>query len=160
MSDVFLVSACRTPIGRFQGGLSSFRAPELGALAVREALGRAGVAPEAVDEVILGNVLQAGVGQNPARQAQRAAGIPDTVPPFTVNMVCGSGLKSVMLGAAAITAGDDRIVVAGGMESMSQAPYLMPAARKGARGSTHLESRAFRPSPRRRGSNSKGPPCA
>lgn len=133
MSDVFLVSACRTPIGRFQGGLSSFRAPELGALAVREALSRAGVAPEAVDEVILGNVLQAGVGQNPARQAQRAAGIPDTVPPFTVNMVCGSGLKSVMLGAAAITAGDDRIVVAGGMESMSQAPYLMPAARKGAR---------------------------
>jgi acetyl-CoA C-acetyltransferase len=133
MSDVFLVSACRTPIGRVQGGLSSFRAPELGALAVREALSRAGVAPEAVDEVILGNVLQAGVGQNPARQAQRAAGIPDTVPPFTVNMVCGSGLKSVMLGAAAITAGDDRIVVAGGMESMSQAPYLMPAARKGAR---------------------------
>jgi len=133
MSDVFLVSACRTPIGRFQGGLSSFRAPELGGLAIQEALSRAGVAADQVDEVIMGNVLQAGVGQNPARQAQRAAGIPDTVPPFTVNMVCGSGLKSVMLGAASIVAGDNEIVVAGGMESMSQAPYLVPAARQGAR---------------------------
>ena len=133
MSEVFLVSACRTPIGRFQGGLSSFRAPELGGLAIQEALTRAGVAADQVDEVIMGNVLQAGVGQNPARQAQRAAGIPDTVPPFTVNMVCGSGLKSVMLGAASIVAGDNEVVVAGGMESMSQAPYMVPAARQGAR---------------------------
>ncbi len=133
MSEVFLVSACRTPIGRFQGGLSSFRAPELGGLAIQEALSRASVAADQVDEVIMGNVLQAGVGQNPARQAQRAAGIPDSVPPFTVNMVCGSGLKSVMLGAASIMAGDNEIVVAGGMESMSQAPYLVPAARQGAR---------------------------
>lgn len=133
MTEVFLVSACRTPIGRFQGGLSSLRAPELGGLAVAEALSRANVAPEQVDEVILGNVLQAGVGQNPARQAMRAAGIPDSVSPFTVNMVCGSGLKSVMLGAQAIKAGDKQVVVAGGMENMSQAPYLMPAARTGAR---------------------------
>lgn len=133
MTDVFLVSACRTPIGRFQGGLSSLRAPELGGLAVAEALSRANVAPDLVDEVILGNVLQAGVGQNPARQAMRAAGIPDSVAPYTVNMVCGSGLKSVMLGTQAIKAGDKEIVVAGGMESMSQAPYLMPAARTGAR---------------------------
>lgn len=133
MTEVFLVSACRTPIGRFQGGLSSLRAPELGGLAVAEALSRANVAPEQVDEVILGNVLQAGVGQNPARQAMRAAGIPDSVSPFTVNMVCGSGLKSVMLGTQAIKAGDKQIVVAGGMENMSQAPYLMPAARTGAR---------------------------
>ncbi|MHC4823267.1 MAG: acetyl-CoA C-acetyltransferase [Planctomycetota bacterium] len=133
MTEVFLVSACRTPIGRFQGGLSKLRAPELGGLAVAEALSRANVAPELVEEVILGNVLQAGVGQNPARQAMRAAGIPDSVSPYTVNMVCGSGLKSVMLGTQAIKAGDKDIVVAGGMESMSQAPYLMPAARQGAR---------------------------
>jgi len=133
MSEIFLAGACRTPIGKFQGGLSSFRAPELGAIAVREALARAGVKPEHVDEVILGNVLQAGLGQNPARQAARFAGVPDSVPPFTVNMVCGSGLKSVMLAAQAIRAGDAQLIVAGGMESMSQAPYLMPAARTGAR---------------------------
>ncbi len=133
MTEIFLAGACRTPIGKFQGGLSSLRAPELGALAVREALRRAGVPPAAVDEVILGNVLQAGLGQNPARQAARAAGIPDAVPPFTVNMVCGSGLKAVMLAAQAIRAGDAQLVVAGGMESMSRAPYLVPAARGGAR---------------------------
>ncbi len=133
MSKVFLASACRTPIGRFQGGLSSLRAPQLGALAVQEALLRAGIAGDAVDEVILGNVLQAGVGQNPARQAARAGGIPDTVAPFTVNKVCGSGLKAVMLAAQSIKAGDNHLVVAGGMESMSQAPYLVPAARTGAR---------------------------
>jgi acetyl-CoA C-acetyltransferase len=130
---VFLAGACRTPIGKFQGGLSGLRAPELGALAVKEALARAGVRPGDVDEVILGNVLQAGVGQNPARQAARGAGIPDSVPPFTVNKVCGSGLKAVMLAAQAIRAGDARLIVAGGMESMSQAPYLVPAARNGAR---------------------------
>ena len=133
MSEVYIVSACRTPIGRFQGGLSKFKAPELGALAVKEALDRAGVAPDLVDEVILGNVLQAGVGQNPARQAMRGAGIPDSVAPFTVNKVCGSGLKCVNLAAQTIKAGDNQIVVAGGMESMSLAPYLVPAARTGAR---------------------------
>ena len=133
MNEVFLVSACRTPVGRFQGGLAGFTAPQLGALAVAEALRRAGVDGAQIDEVILGNVLQAGVGQNPARQAQRAAGIPDSVPPFTVNKVCGSGLKSVMLAAQAIKAGDAEVVVAGGMESMSNAPYLVPSARTGAR---------------------------
>ncbi|MAW60396.1 MAG: acetyl-CoA C-acyltransferase [Planctomycetes bacterium] len=133
MSKVYLVSACRTPIGKFQGAFSGFRAPELGAFAVAEALSRAGVAGDAIDEVILGNVLQAGVGQNPARQAARGAGIPDEVAPFTVNKVCGSGLKSVMLAAQSIKAGDNELVVAGGMESMSQAPYLVPSARTGAR---------------------------
>jgi acetyl-CoA C-acetyltransferase len=133
MREAVLLSACRTPIGRFQGGLSSFRAPELGALAVREALARAGVAPEAVDEVILGCVLQAGLGQNPARQASLGAGLPPTVPPFTVNKVCGSGLKSVMLAAQAIRAGDAEVVVAGGFESMTNAPYLLPKARDGYR---------------------------
>ncbi len=133
MRDVVIVSACRTPIGRFQGGLAGFRAPELGALAVAEALRRAGVAPEAVDEVILGNVLQAGLGQNPARQAARGAGIPDAVGSFTVNKVCGSGLKSVMLAAQAIRAGDAEVIVAGGFESMTNAPYLLPGARAGQR---------------------------
>ena len=133
MKDVFLVSACRTPVGRFQGSLSGFKAPELGALAIRNALERAGVDPERVDEVVMGNVLQAGVGQNPARQAARGAGLPDSVPPFTVNKVCGSGLKAVNLAAQAIRAEDASLVVAGGMESMSRAPYLIPAAREGAR---------------------------
>jgi len=120
-------------VARFQGSFSRFRAPELGALAIREALSRAGVAPEAVEEVIMGNVLQAGVGQNPARQAAVAAGIPTSVGAFTVNKVCGSGLKSVMLGAQAIRAGDLDIAVCGGMESMTNAPYLMPDARAGSR---------------------------
>lgn len=133
MTAVYILSACRTPIGKFQGALGGFRAPELGAVAIAEALRRAGVGPEQVDEVIMGNVLQAGVGQNPARQAARKAGIPDSVPPFTVNKVCGSGLKAVMLAAQSIKAGDNRLVVAGGMESMTQAPYLVPSARAGAR---------------------------
>ncbi len=133
MTDVFIVSACRTPIGRFQGSLSKFRAPELGAMAIKEALQRANVDGENVDEVIMGNVLQAGVGQNPARQAMIFAGLPNTVPPFTVNKVCGSGLKAVMLAAQSIKAGDNHVVVAGGFESMSQAPYLVPSARTGAR---------------------------
>jgi acetyl-CoA C-acetyltransferase len=133
MPEAVIVSACRTPIGKFLGSLSSFRAPELGALAIREALKRAGVEPAAVDEVIMGNVLQAGVGQNPARQAQRGAGIPDAVGAFTVNKVCGSGLKCVALAAQAIRAGDAEVIVAGGMESMSNAPYLLPSARLGAR---------------------------
>ncbi len=131
--EVFILSACRTPIGRFLGGLAGFRAPELGSLAVREALARAGVAPAEVEEAILGNVLQAGVGQNPARQAALGGGIPDSTPAFTVNKVCGSGLKSVMLAAQAIRAGDADLIVAGGMESMSNAPYLVPDARNGAR---------------------------
>ena len=139
MTDVFIVSACRTPIGRFQGSLSKFRAPELGAMAIKEALQRSNVDGENVDEVIMGNVLQAGVGQNPARQAMIFAGLPNTVPPFTVNKVCGSGLKAVMLAAQSIKAGDNHIVVAGGFESMSQAPYLVPSARTGARlGDTKL----------------------
>ncbi len=133
MRDVVIVSACRTPVAKFQGALAGFRAPELGGLAVAEALRRAGVAPELVDEVILGNVLTAGLGQNPARQAARAAGIPDSVGSLTINKVCGSGLKSVMLAAQAIKAGDAEIIVAGGMESMTNAPYLVPEAREGLR---------------------------
>ena len=133
MREVVIASACRTPIGKFQGSLSPFRAPELGALAIREALQRAGIGPDVVEEVIMGNVLQAGVGQNPARQAARGAGIPDSVGSFTVNKVCGSGLKSVMLGAQAIRAGDIEVAVCGGMESMTNAPYLLPQARAGAR---------------------------
>jgi len=133
VKDVVIVSACRTPIGKFQGGLAGFRAPELGALAVREALRRAKAPADAVDEVILGNVLQAGLGQNPARQAAIGAGIPTSVGAFTVNKVCGSGLKAVMLAAQAIRAGDAELIVAGGMESMTNAPYLMPSARAGAR---------------------------
>jgi acetyl-CoA C-acetyltransferase len=133
MKEVVIASACRTPIARFQGGLASFRAPALGALAIQEALRRARVAPDQVEEVIMGNVLQAGLGQNPARQAARAAGIPDAVGSFTVNKVCGSGLKAVMLAAQAIRAGDAELIVAGGMESMTNAPYLVPDARAGAR---------------------------
>ncbi|MCZ6596821.1 MAG: acetyl-CoA C-acetyltransferase [Planctomycetota bacterium] len=133
MKDVVIAGACRTPIARFQGSLESFKATELGALAVREALARAGVAPEAVEECILGNVLTAGLGQNPARQAAIGAGIPPSVGSFTVNKVCGSGLKAVMLAAQAIRAGDHDVIVAGGMESMTNAPYLLPDARKGTR---------------------------
>ncbi len=133
MREVVIASACRTPVARFQGGLASFRAPELGSLAIREALRRAHVAPDQVEEVIFGNVLQAGLGQNPARQAARGAGIPDAVGSFTVNKVCGSGLKAVMLAAQAIRAGDAELIVAGGMESMTNAPYLLPEARAGAR---------------------------
>lgn len=133
MTDVVLVSAARTPIGKFQGGLSSFRAPELGAFAVKEAISRAGIEASAVEEVILGNVLQAGLGQNPARQAARAAGVPDEVGSVTINKVCGSGLKSVMLAAQAIRAGDAHCIVAGGFESMTNAPYLLPDARDGMR---------------------------
>lgn len=133
MAEALILSACRTAIGKFQGGLASLTAPQLGAVAVKEALRRASVPGDAVDEVILGNVLQAGVGQNPARQAALGAGIPPSVPPFTVNKVCGSGLKSVMLAAQAIRAGDASVVVAGGMESMTNAPYHLPKAREGFR---------------------------
>lgn len=126
MSDAVVLSACRTPIGKFQGALSSLSAPELGALAIREAVARAGVAAEQVEEVILGNVLSAGVGQAPARQAALKAGLPPTVAALTINKVCGSGLKAIMLAAQAIRAGEAEVIVAGGMESMSRAPYLLP----------------------------------
>src|SRR5437016_2608205 len=131
MAEAFIVSAVRTPIGKYLGGLSELPAPELGALAIGEALRRAGLSPDKVDEVIMGNVLQAGVGQNPARQAALKAGLPDTIAAYTVNKVCGSGLKAVMLAAQAIRAGDAELVAAGGMESMSRAPHLLFGARAG-----------------------------
>ena len=130
MSAVVL-GAARTPIGAFLGGLAPLTAPKLGAIAIRCALERAGVKPDEVDEVFMGNVIQAGVGQAPARQAALGAGIPNSVACTTVNKVCGSGLKSVMLAATQIAAGEARLVVAGGMESMSDAPYLMRGARTG-----------------------------
>jgi len=130
MSTVIL-SAVRTPIGKFLGGLAEFSAPQLGAIALREAFARAGIAPNLVDEVLMGQVVQAGTGQAPARQASLHAGIPDTVPAHTVNMVCGSGLKAVMLADQAIRVGDAQIVLAGGMESMSRAPFLLQGVRQG-----------------------------
>ncbi len=126
MSDAFILSACRTPIGKFRGSLSSLPVTELGAIAVREAVARAGVEPADIDEVILGNVLSAGVGQAPARQAALRAGLPPTVAALTVNKVCGSGLKAVMLAAQGVRCGDVDLVVAGGMESMSQAGWVLP----------------------------------
>ena len=128
-----ITSAVRTPVGKFMGGLSTGSSPELGALAIKEALARSGVPIDAVDEVIMGNVVSAGLGQNPARQAAIYAGIPVEVPAYTVNKVCGSGLKSVVLAAQAIKAGDAGIVVAGGMENMSMAPYILRNARTGYR---------------------------
>jgi len=133
MREAVIVSAVRTAIGSFNGALASFTAPELGAIVMQEALKRAGIAAAAVDEVIFGNVLQAGVGMNPARQAALKAGIPAEIPAFTVNKVCGSGLKTVNLAAQAIAAGDADIVVTGGMESMSNAPYVLDKARWGYR---------------------------
>jgi acetyl-CoA C-acetyltransferase len=131
MSEAFILSAVRTPVGKYLGSLAELTAPQLGSLVVREALRRAGATGAPIDEVILGNVLQAGVGQNPARQAALKAGLPDTIAAFTVNKVCGSGLKAVMLSAQAIRAGDADLIVAGGMESMSNAPYLLFGARSG-----------------------------
>ncbi len=128
-----IVSAVRTPTGRFLGALKDFPAHALGALVVRAAVERAGLAPADVDECILGNVVSAGQGQHPARQAALAAGLPAAVPALNVNMVCGSGLRAVMLAAQGIATGDRDVVVAGGMESMSQAPYLLPRAREGFR---------------------------
>ena len=133
MGRPVIVSACRTPIGKFQGALASFTAPQLGGLAVAEALRRAKVPAAEIEEVLMGNVLQAGLGQNPARQSLRLAGIPDAAAAVTINKVCGSGLKTVMLAAQAIKAGDLKVAVAGGMESMSNAPYYLPSARSGAR---------------------------
>jgi acetyl-CoA C-acetyltransferase len=133
MREVVVVSAVRTPIGAFQGALASLSAPRLGAVVIQEALKRANVANTDVSEVIMGEVLTAGVGQAPARQASLYAGLPNSVPCMTINKVCGSGLKAVMLARQAIALGDADIVVAGGMESMSNAPYLLPTARNGMR---------------------------
>jgi acetyl-CoA C-acetyltransferase len=133
MRESVIVSAVRTPTGKFLGALKEFTAPQLGALAVREAVARAGIDPSAVDECIMGNVIQAGNGQNPARQAALNGGLADHVAALTINKVCGSGLKAVMLAAQGIATGDIDIAVAGGMESMSNAPYLLPRIREGLR---------------------------
>ena len=133
MHQPAIVSACRTPIGSFMGVLSSLKATELGSLVVREAIRRAGLDPALVDEVIMGNVISAGLGQNPARQAALNAGIPSSVGALTVNKVCGSGLKAVMLAAQSIRLGETTVCIAGGMESMSNAPYLLFQMRGGAR---------------------------
>jgi len=133
MRDVVIVSAVRTPVGKFQGALSEFSAVELGAMVVREAVQRAGIDAARVDECVMGCVLAAGLGQNPARQAALRGRLADTVAGLTINMVCGSGLKAVSLAAQAIALGDAEVVVAGGMESMSNAAYLLPGARRGLR---------------------------
>jgi acetyl-CoA C-acetyltransferase len=133
METPVILSACRTPVGRFLGTLRDVPAVRLGAVAVAEAARRAKVQPDEVDEVIMGNVVSAGLGQNPARQAALGAGFPDTVAAMTVNKVCGSGLKSVVLGAQAVALGDAGLVVAGGMESMSNTPYMLRGARSGLR---------------------------
>ena len=133
MQDAVIISAVRTPTGKFLGGLKDLSAPELGALVVREAVSRAGIDPASVDECIMGNVVSAGVGQAPARQAARRGGLADHVAALTINKVCGSGLKAVMLAAQGIATGDIEIAVAGGMESMSNAPYLLHGARDGLR---------------------------
>jgi acetyl-CoA C-acetyltransferase len=131
--EAVIISAVRTPTGKFLGALKGFTAPQLGGIVVAEAVRRAGVKPEDVDEVIMGCVIQAGVGQNPARQAALKGGMPDAVSALTLNMVCGSGLRSVMMAAQEIQLGDADVVVAGGMESMSNSPYLLPKAREGYR---------------------------
>jgi len=133
LNEAVIISAARTPVGKFLGSLKGFSAPELGAIAVRESVKRAGIKPEDVDEVIMGCVIQAGLGQNPARQAALRGGLLPSVAAVTVNKVCGSGLKAVMMAAQAVKLGDSEMVVAGGMESMSNAPYLIPKAREGYR---------------------------
>src|SRR6202140_4207291 len=133
LKEAVIISAVRTPVGKLLGALKGFKATDLGAIAVREAVKRAGVSPEDVDEVIMGCVIQAGLGQNPARQAALHGGLPNTVSAVTVNKVCGSGLKAIMMAAQGVQLGDTDIVVAGGMESMSNAPYLLPKAREGYR---------------------------
>ena len=132
-NEVVIISGCRTPVGKFQGSLSDLSATQLGAVVVREAVKRAGIEPAQVDECIMGNVISAGLGQNPARQAAIYGGLTPEVSAMTVNKVCGSGLKAVALAAQAIQTGNSSIVVAGGMESMTNAPYLLPQARKGYR---------------------------
>src|SRR5438874_6229252 len=133
MEEIYIVGAARTPVGKFGGALARMPASELGALVIRDVLRRAGVAPEQVSEVILGQVLTAGVGQNPARQAAMKAGVPYMVPAMTINKVCGSGLQAAMLGAQAIAHGDADVVVAGGQESMSMAPHALNGSRDGFR---------------------------
>ena len=133
MNDVYILSAARTPIGKFGGGLSTVPATELGAAAIRAAVERAHIDPARVDEAFMGQVIQAGAGQAPARQAALKGGLPDGVSATTINKVCGSGLKAVMIGAAAIRAGDAELIVAGGMENMNLGPYLLPGARAGYR---------------------------
>jgi len=133
LDDVVIISACRTPVGKFQGSLSDLSATQLGAIVVREATKRARLDPKQIDECIMGNVISAGLGQNPARQAALFGGLSPEVSAMTVNKVCGSGLKAVGLAAQAIQTGNSSVVVAGGMESMSNAPYLLPQARKGYR---------------------------
>lgn len=133
MREVVIVGAARTPIGSFGGAFASLSAIDLGAIAAKEAIKRAGIKPEDIDEVIIGNVLSAGLGQNPARQVAIAAGLPDTTPATTINKVCGSGLRSVSMAAQFIMLGDADVVLAGGTESMSNAPYLIPSARWGHR---------------------------
>ncbi len=132
-NEVFIIAGKRTPIGSFQGALSSLTAPQLGAHAIKAALDAAGVKPEQVDEVLMGNVLSAAIGQAPARQASKGAGIPNSTPCTTVNKVCGSGMKTIMMAAQAIKCGDAHIIVAGGMESMTNTPYALPTARAGMR---------------------------
>jgi acetyl-CoA C-acetyltransferase len=133
MTEAVIISACRTPVGKFGRSLLSFQAQELGAIVVKEAIKRAGIEQKEVDEVIMGNVISAGLGQNPARQAAIRAGLPVEVSCYTVNKVCGSGLKAVMLAAQSIISGDNNVVVAGGMESMSNSPYLIKGLRWGIR---------------------------
>src|ERR671913_293391 len=133
MSDAFIVSAVRIPTGKFLGALKDFPAPELGAMVVREAVSRAGIDPAVVDECIMGNVVSGGVRQAPARQAALKGGLKDHVAALTINKVCGSGLKAVMLAHQGIQTGDIDIAVAGGMESMSNCPYLLPRVREGLR---------------------------
>ncbi|THF63748.1 acetyl-CoA C-acetyltransferase [Pseudothauera nasutitermitis] len=145
MSDIAILAATRSAIGAFQGSLSGLPAPALGAALIRSVLKRTGIAPERIDEVILGQVITAGGGQNPARQAAILAGLPYTVPALTLNKVCGSGLKAVHLAAQAIRSGDAELVLAGGQESMSQAPYVLPGARTGLRlGHAQLEDSLIR----------------
>lgn len=142
---VAVLAATRTAIGSFQGSLSTLPAPELGAVLIRRIVDHTGVAPDEIDEVILGQVLTAGSGQNPARQAARLAGLPDAVPALTVNKVCGSGLKAVHFAAQAIRCGDADLILAGGQESMSLAPYVLPKARTGLRlGHAQIEDSLIR----------------
>src|SRR5215208_6637050 len=131
MTDVYIVGAARTPIGRFLGGLSGVSAPELGAVAIQAAVERAGVDPSAVEDVIIGNVVQAGVGQAPARQAALGAGLPSSASATTINKVCASGVEALNSAALPLRAGDADVIVAGGMESMSRSPHLFLGGRQG-----------------------------
>src|SRR5512136_181537 len=131
MKEAVIVSATRTPVGKFGGGLKDLSATKIGAIVVREAVRRSGIDPETIEECIMGNVLSAGLGQNPARQAALWGGLPDEVAALTINKVCGSGLKAVMLASDAILAGKEKVIVAGGMESMTNSPYILEKARFG-----------------------------